>query len=52
MFGINFGLGPRDPETGLWTPDNAKLLIEYAYSLPNGKLFKIWEAGNEMDVTN
>ena len=49
MFCINMGTGPRDPQTGLWTPDNARLLIQYAKSLPNSDVFEIWEPGNEVN---
>jgi len=49
MFCINVGAGPRDPETGLWNPDNARLLVQYAKSLPNGHVFEIWEPGNEVN---
>ena len=49
MFCINMGSGPRDPQTGLWTPDNARLLIQYAKSLPNRDVFEIWEPGNEVN---
>ena len=27
MFCVNAGPGPRDPQTGRWTPDNARALI-------------------------
>jgi len=49
MFCINAGPGPRDPKTGAWLPDNARQLIEYARSLPNGDLFRVWELGNEVN---
>ena len=49
MFCISMGPGPRNAFTGKWTPDNARELINYAKSLPNGDLFTIWEAGNEVD---
>jgi hypothetical protein len=50
MFCVNFGPGPRDPATGQWLPDNARQLIGYAKSLPNGDVFDIWEPGNEVNL--
>jgi len=50
LFCVNMGPGPRDPETGTWTPDNARELLRYVQSLPNGHLFDIWEAGNEVNI--
>ncbi len=50
MFCINVGPGPRNPSTGQWNPDNARQLIQYAKSLPNGDLFDIWEPGNEVNL--
>jgi hypothetical protein len=50
MFCINVGPGPRDPATGRWLPDNARQLIRYARSLPNGDVFDIWEPGNEVNI--
>jgi hypothetical protein len=50
MFCVNAGPGPRDPQTGRWTPDNARALIRYAKSLPNGHVFDIWELGNEVNI--
>jgi heparanase 1 len=50
MFCLNVGPGPRDPATGRWTPDNARDLIRYARSLPNGDLFDVWEPGNEVNL--
>ena len=50
MFCVNMGSGPRDPQTGVWTPDNARRLIRYARSLPRGDVFDIWEPGNEVNV--
>ena len=47
---INMGPGPRDPDTGAWMPDNARALIRYAKSLPNGDRFRFWEPGNEADL--
>ncbi len=47
MFCLNFGPGPRDPDTGIWTPHDARRLIKYARSLPQGDRFRYWEAGNE-----
>ncbi len=49
MFCLNVGPGPRDPRTGLWTPDNAELLVRYATSLPGGDCFRVWEPGNEVN---
>jgi len=50
LFCLNFGPGPRDPETGAWLDDNARQLVRYARSLPNGNRFTIWEAGNEPGI--
>jgi hypothetical protein len=36
IYCLNFGPRPRDPETDAWTDDNARSLIRYARSLPNG----------------
>ncbi len=51
-FCVNMGPGPRDPETGQWTPENAQALIRFARSLPNGDLFDVWEPGNEVNILN
>lgn len=48
-FCLNFGPGPRDPLSGAWTADNARELIRYAKSLPNGDRFYYWEGGNEVN---
>jgi heparanase 1 len=50
MFCVNAGPGPRDLQTGQWTPDNARELIRYVKSLPNGHVFDIWELGNEVNI--
>jgi len=50
MFCINMGPGPRNSSTGEWIPDNARELIQYVNSLPNGHLVDIWEAGNEVNI--
>ena len=50
LFCLNMGSGPRDPVSGAWTSDNARALIRYARSLPNGHVFDVWEAGNEVNV--
>ena len=50
MFCLNFGPGPRDPATGAWADGNARQLIRYARSLPSGKRFSIWQAGNEPNL--
>lgn len=50
MFCVNVGSGPRDPVSGLWQPDNAQLLIQYANSLPQKDVFYIWEPGNEVNA--
>lgn len=50
MLCVNVGPGPRDPATGRWLPDNARQLIHYARSLPNGDVFDIWEPGNEVNI--
>ncbi len=52
MFCLNVGPGPRDCDTGAWTPDNARALIRYAKSLPNGHVFEVWEPGNEVNSIN
>jgi hypothetical protein len=50
MFCLNMGPGPRDPKSGAWQTENARQLIRYAKSLPQGDRFQIWEAGNEVNV--
>jgi heparanase len=50
MFCVNAGPGPRYPQTGRWIPDNARALIRYARSLPNGHVFDTWELGNEVNI--
>ncbi len=52
MWCISMGAGPRNEHTGAWIPDNAGEFIRYVESLPNGYLFDIWEAGNEVDFLN
>lgn len=49
MYCLNFGPSPRDPDTCAWKTENARQLIEYARSLPNGDRFSIWEGGNEVN---
>lgn len=49
IYCLNFGPGPRDPDTCAWTTENSRQLIEYARSLPNGDRFVIWEGGNEVN---
>lgn len=48
LFCVNFGPGPRDA-SGIWQPENARELIRFARSLPQGERFALWEPGNEIN---
>jgi len=50
LFCVNMGPGPRDPATGAWLPDDARVLLRAATALENGEVFTAWEPGNEINA--
>lgn len=47
---VNLGPGPRHPETGEWSDENARQLLAFLDSLPNSDVFVAFEPGNEINA--